>query len=220
MTRRGIRRADDYRLLERDVKFEGRFVTVALEHLRMPHGVEVRHEVLRLPRAVAIVPLRSAGVEGGEGVVLVEQFRSALGGFIHEIPAGILEEGEDPAVCAGRELREETGYSAGSLQHLATLMPLPGTSAHVMDFYLAEELVAGDAEPEETECLEVREFALQSLLDAMLVPTDSESVVADVVVDAKTHLGLLHAAALLERRRRARTSSERSARDSGERGTQ
>ena len=210
MTRRGIRPADGYRLFGRDVKYEGHIVTVALEHLRMPHGVEVRHEVLGLPRAVAIVPLKFSGATAH--VVLVEQFRSALGGYIHEIPAGILEEGEDPAVCAGRELHEETGYAAGRLEHLASLLPLPGTSGHLMDFYLAEDLVPGTAEPEETECLEVREFPLQTLLDAMLAPTDAETAAAEVVVDSKTHLGLLHAATLLERR-------ARTIRESGEGGT-
>jgi ADP-ribose pyrophosphatase len=195
----GVRPSQDYRLLEEETKFSGRVAAVRVERLVLPNGVEVSHEILKLPRAVAVVPLLlDAG--GRVEVVLVEQFRSALRGYIHEIPAGILEPGEDPAVCAARELEEETGYVADQVEHLATLLPIPGTSSHLMDFFVAEGLREGRQALEEAECLTVKRFALDDLLASMVGPHDRASGGSSggglerLVVDSKTHLGLLHVA--------------------------
>ncbi len=181
-------RADNtFKLLSQEDKFRGRFIGVSIDHIRLPNGHETRHETLHLPSAVCVVPLLE--VDGGrKEVILVEQFRNSLEGYIHEIPAGVLEVGEDPAVCAGRELMEETGYRAERISHLTTLYPIPGTSAHRMYFYLAEGLTAGSQALEAGECLLVKSFPLEDLLQA-LAGGGSPSI-----VDAKTHVGLLHAA--------------------------
>ena len=190
----GVRPDPDFRLLEREVKFQGRFVGVSVDHVRLPGGHETRHEVLHLPSAVAVVPLLEEG--GRTVVVLVEQFRTSLQGHIHEIPAGILEEGEDPAACAARELEEETGFTAARITHLTTIHPTPGTSDHRMHIYLAEGLRAGEQRLEDAECLTVVRFPLDELcrwiLDPASAPPGRDGKPIEIV-DAKTHLGILHA---------------------------
>jgi len=173
--------------------FRGKVVGVSLDHIRFPGGHETYHEVLHLPAAVCVLPLLD-GEGGRRQAILVEQFRNSVEGFIHEVPAGILEKGEDPAGCASRELEEETGYRASRVTHLTTLLPIPGTSAHLMHFYLAEGLTPGRQRLEAGECLTVKEFPLDELVTAVLDPDPASRRVA--IVDAKTHISILHAAML------------------------
>ena len=202
MTEPTIRPEPSFRVKQETPRFEGRVVKVFEERIVFPNGFETTHERLELPRAVAVVPLLERDGAAPQ-VVLVEQLRSSVRGHIHEIPAGILDPGEDPAVCAKRELAEETGYRAGTVSHLATLLPIPGTSGHLMDYYLAEELESGEQSLEEAECLQVKSFPLDDLVAAALGQMCSDEC-RGVVVDAKTHLGLLHVAL---RRQRAEGKS-------------
>ena len=194
----GVRPDQKFQRLERDQKFRGRFVGVSVDRIVLPSGHKMDHEVVHLPSAVCVVPLLAVE-NGGIEVVLVEQFRNSVGGYIHEIPAGILEEGEDPATCAARELIEETGYRAARLTHLVTLCPIPGVSDHRMHFFMAEGLSAGEQQLEPAECLTVRRVPLRSLLTSVLAGGQGSDhperapVSPIVVVDAKTHLGLLQA---------------------------
>lgn len=199
----GIRPDPDFRLHERTIVFRGKVVTVSVDRIRLPNGHETVHEVLHLPSAVSIVPLLEDG--GNTHVVLVEQFRNSVEGYIHEVPAGIIEEGEDPAVCAARELEEETGYRAATLSPLGVLLPIPGTSSHRMHFFLAEGLTPGESRLERSECLTVRRIPLDDLVRGILaaghpgasgsVGEPSASVSAGVrIVDAKTQIGILHVA--------------------------
>lgn len=189
----GVRRDADFRLIEREVKFQGRIVGISVDHVRLPGGHETRHEVLHLPAAVAVVPLLEEG--GRTDVVLVEQFRTSLQGYIHEVPAGILEAGEDPAACAARELEEETGFTAERITPLTVIFPTPGTSAHEMHLYLAEGLRPGEQRLEDAECLTVVKFPLDDVLRWIIDPASAppgKSGRRIAIVDAKTHVGILH----------------------------
>lgn len=191
----GVRPAESFRILEREAVFRGRVVSVSVDRIVLPSGHETRHEVLHLPDAVCVVPLLG-GPSGRLEVVLVEQFRNALEGYIYELPAGILEEGEDPAGCAARELEEETGFRARRIAHLATLFPIPGTSAHRMHFYLAEGLEPGTQRLEASECLAVRRAPLDELAAKVLDGAGGPSGGGLPIVDAKTTIGILRAAVL------------------------
>jgi ADP-ribose pyrophosphatase len=205
MSAPGVRGCSSFRLLEEEVKFKGRMVTVSVERVVLPNGHEMRQERIHLPAAVAVVPLLEER-RGRPDVILVEQFRASVRGYIHEIPAGILEEGEEPAGCARRELEEETGYVAGRLLHFATLCPIPGTSAHRMHYFLAEDLAPGKQKLDEAECLAVKRFPFAEVLAAILAGPPAagaagggESEQRLVVIDSKTHLGILHAGMLKRR---------------------
>ncbi|BAJ51180.1 ADP-ribose pyrophosphatase [Candidatus Caldarchaeum subterraneum] len=91
-------------------------------------------EVVVHPGAVAVVPLLNESE-----LVLVEQFRAAVGEVLVEVPAGTLEN-ESPEECAARELEEETGYSAGSLKKIGEFYLAPGYSTELMHVYLAKNL--------------------------------------------------------------------------------
>lgn len=184
----GVRPDPGFRRDECRFVYEGRMVRVSRDRIHLPHGHETVYETIHLPSAVSVVPVLEVREKGPE-VILVEQFRSAVGGHIHEIPAGIVEDGEEPGECARRELEEETGYSASSWTHLASLFMIPGTSAHRMHFFLAEGLSPGRQALDQGECLRVCRYPAADLLRC-IVYGDREPL----LVDTKTHVGLLHAA--------------------------
>ena len=93
-------------------------------------------------------------------IVLVRQYRHAVGEALWEVPAGILEPGEDPAVAAARELREETGYRAASMRFILSGYSSPGFCTELLRFFVAEELVAGEPSPDDDEEFDVQTFAV------------------------------------------------------------
>ena len=101
--------------------YTGIIVNVDVDTVTLPNGLTVDLEVVRHPGAAAVVPLKDDGT-----VVLIRQFRQAAGGYIYEIPAGKLHPGEDPRVCAARELEEEIGYRTDKLELLSSIFTAPG----------------------------------------------------------------------------------------------
>lgn len=192
----GVRPDPGFQLIEREARFRGRVVGVSVDRFVLPGGHETAQEVIHLPSAVCVIPLLAEAGRELE-VVLVEQFRNSVQGFIHEFPAGILEEGEDPRDGAERELEEETGYRAERWTHLSTVFPLPGSSNHRMHYFMAEGLTPGTQQLEDAECLSVTRVVFRSLLESVLGRALTLPATGGVdVVDAKTHLGTLHVAML------------------------
>ncbi|MDI3257309.1 MAG: NUDIX hydrolase [Kyrpidia sp.] len=130
--------------------FSGRVVTVEVHEVELPDGGRTTREVVRHPGAVAVV----AETRDGR-VVLVDQFRYAIGRMSKEVPAGKLEAGEDPLACAKRELEEETGYRAEHWEFVVRFFTSPGFSNEIMHLYYATGLTAGANHPDEDEFLEV-----------------------------------------------------------------
>ncbi len=146
-------------------------------------GEEFERTYVRSPGAVAVVPVLE--VSGEESVVLVRQFRAALGRSILEIPAGMRDvDGEDPESTAGRELSEETGYRATSLDFLGVLASAPGITDSEVIIYEGRGLTLGDTNrhgPEENH-MDVVAMPLEAALDL---------VFSGEITDAKTMIGLL-----------------------------
>ncbi len=120
-----------------EVLLRGPIFDVVAEHLRLPSGREQNLHVVRHPGAVAIAPLLGSGE-----LLLVRQYRHAAEDWLLEIPAGRLEENEDPLAAAVRELEEETGHRAKNWEVLLRFLPAPGFSSELMTLFLAR-----DAEP-------------------------------------------------------------------------
>ena len=127
----------------RGILFEG--LVVDLEQMEVRIGEKGWHtyQVVRHPGGVAVLPLHDDGT-----VTLIRQLRPAVDAFMLELPAGRLSPGEDPAVCGGRELAEETGLVAAKLALLLGFIhPSPGVFDEVIHLYLATGLTQGEAEP-------------------------------------------------------------------------
>jgi len=139
--------------------YTGRVITLNIDTVRLPNDTIVDLEIVRHPGASAMVPIKEDGT-----VVLVRQFRHAAGGFIYEIPAGKLYPGEDPKLCAARELEEEIGYRAEQLTLLSSILTAPGFTDEVIHIYKATGLIKTQQRLDQDEVLEVVELPLPEVL--------------------------------------------------------
>lgn len=117
----------------------------------LPNGKTIHISFIHHPGAVIVAPLLDSNT-----VILLRQFRPALGRYIYELPAGTIDDHERPLVCAKRELMEETGFSAKKFKKLGEIYPVPGYSTEVIHIFKAEELKAGGANPEEYEVIDIK----------------------------------------------------------------
>lgn len=157
--------------------YAGKVVTLRVDTVRMDGGREVKREVVEHAAAVAIVPIAADGQ-----VLLVRQFRSPVGDFLLEVPAGTLDEGEEPDVAVQRELQEETGYRAATIRRLTGFWVAPGYDTEFIHVYLGEGLSESRLDPDEDEAIEVERYTLDEAL----------AMIADGrICDAKSIVGLL-----------------------------
>ena len=161
--------------------YEGRVFTLQIETLTLPKGHELKAEIIRHPGSVVIIPVTDAG-----DIVLVRQYRPAIGRWAWELPAGSLKPGEDVEAAAARECQEEIGLIPARLEKLGAFFPTPGYCDEEMNFYratgLREPTDADEAaKPDEDEDIETRAF-----------PTDQihRMIASGEIIDLKTVAGL------------------------------
>jgi len=165
--------------------YRGRIVDLGIEPVTLPNGTEVELEIVRHQGASAVVAADGAG-----RVTLIRQFRHAAGGYIWELPAGVLDHpGESPEACARRELLEETGLRATRLTPLATILTTPGFTDERIHLFLAQDLHEERHAHEHDE--DIAEIARRPLGEALDMIRRGE------IVDAKTICGLHLAAGVL-----------------------
>lgn len=162
----------------------GRVFQLTTENITLPNGVSMEIDVIRHPGAAAIVPLLEENT-----VLLLRQYRHAVGGWIWEIPAGTLDPQESVEACARRELTEETGYTARNFEKLGEITPLPGYADERIHLFLASGLAPAAQDLDADELLSVHPTPL---------PRAVEMVFGGEIQDAKTITALL----LAERRLR------------------
>lgn len=164
--------------VKRNYLYQGKILSLRCDDVSLPDGTQSKREIVEHSGGAAVLCL-------WEGkVVLVRQYRYAYGEVLYEIPAGKVERGEDPMSAAMRELSEETGFSAESMEELLVLYPSPGYTDEKIYIYQAKGVRAGNAHPDEGENLSVE-----------LVPVDRAlaMVKEKTIRDAKTISALLMA---------------------------
>ena len=140
--------------------YQGKIIDLSVETVTLPNGATAELELITHPGASAVVPLKD-----NKTVVMIRQYRHAVGGYIYEIPAGKLHFGEDPRDCAMREVEEEIGYKIGNLEPLLSFFTTPGFTDEIIHIYLGENLTLGTQDLGEDEVLEVIEMPLTMTIE-------------------------------------------------------
>ena len=143
-------------ILSRDRQYDGRSIHVEKVHFRMPNGKEPTYDLVVHPGAVVILP-----VDGAGNVLFVKQFRLGAGCELLELPAGVLEAGEEPIETARREVREETGLAAAEIVPLGEFWLTPGYSTEYLYIFLARDLSSAPLEQDDDELIELVKIPLE-----------------------------------------------------------
>lgn len=162
-----------------DVKFEGRILKLRVDTVELQDGSTSTREIIEHPGGVAVIAVDENGY-----VPMVTQFRKPYEKMVMELPAGKLDNGEDPLDCGIRELEEETGLKAHNFISLGAVLPSPGYAAEMIYVYLATDLYEGTVHLDEGEFLSVEKIHIDTLVDM---------VMNGELQDAKTVIGILKA---------------------------
>lgn len=165
--------------------YTGRVINLDVDTVRFPNGSVGELEMIRHPGASAVVPFLSDPAGEDPQILLIRQYRYAAEQFLYEVPAGRLDPGETPDACARRELREETGCEASSVEHLYTMYTTPGFTDEKIHVFMAVGLTRGENAREADEFIELETMSLSRAL---------ELIEKGEIQDAKTALSLLYAA--------------------------
>lgn len=175
-------REDEFSLLDEKMiqsrqVFSGRVFSVEVQSVALANGEQSEREIVRHHGGACVV-----ACDDQDQIWLVRQYRSPFAKVMLEVPAGKLEPGEDPAVCARRELQEETGLTARNFQLLSKIYPSPGYCSEILSIYLATGLTPGPSSPDPGEILHCEVHPLEDVL---------QMIDRGEICDAKTIVALL-----------------------------
>lgn len=173
------------KLLNREFLHRGRVFDLSHDVVELPSGLEIKIDVVHHNGGAAVLPRFDNG-----DVLLIRQYRHPADQVLIEIPAGRLEPGEDPELAARRELEEETGWKAGTIQFVTKFYALPGYSREVLYCYVAADLTPSRQNLDHDE-----------EIDTLRVPLSEavKMVERGEIQDAKTMMTLLFVARELEK---------------------
>ena len=149
---------------------------VFVKPVTLPNGHKIIMEYIKHPGAILVVPVLDDG-----RIVMIRQFRAAIGKYIWELPAGTREEGEPLASCVKRELIEETGYSAAKVKKLGKIVPVPGYCTEMIHIFLATGLTRVSKAAMPDEVITEKIFTLAQI---------KKMLAEGSIIDAKTICGL------------------------------
>ena len=149
-----------FKLLKSEILLKGRAFTIRRDWLKTPDGRETKYDIIEHGGSVVLIPLDADG-----NLLFVRQYRHAAGMDLLELPAGTLDEGEEPALCAARELREETGFAAGQLEKIGEFYLAPGYSTEFMVVYFATDLRHDPLKADADEFLSVEKIPVNKALE-------------------------------------------------------
>lgn len=150
----------EFELINSEKMYQGRAFKVRRDQVRAPDGNVLALDIVEHVGAVTVVPVDEQG-----RIWLVRQYRHAAGKVLLELPAGTLEAGEDPQVCALREIREEIGLAAGKVEKLGEFYLAPGYSSEFMHVYLATRLTPDPLPGDADEFLSAAAYPLAQVME-------------------------------------------------------
>jgi ADP-ribose pyrophosphatase len=171
--------------ISKEEVYQGSIIRVERQTVELPDGRKASRDIIRNAGASAVVPITE-----DRCIIMVTQFRKPIETTSLEIPAGKLDEGEDPLHCAARELEEETGYKAEKIEKILTLHPAPAFADEMLHIYKATGLTPGTSRPDEDEFITAQKYRIEDVL---------KMIEDGTIKDAKTIAGVLYCARLLER---------------------
>jgi 8-oxo-dGTP pyrophosphatase MutT (NUDIX family) len=165
--------------LSRQHLWRGSIGDFGVDEVELSGGRRATIAVLHHPGAAAVVPFVDR-----ETILMLRQYRYAIGATIWEVPAGKIDPGESPMVCAARELQEETGHRAGRVEPVGVVSTVPAFSDERIYLFCAYELRPGPQQLAHDETIEVHQVPLRKAIDM---------IASGAIVDAKTIVALFHA---------------------------
>lgn len=162
--------------LSSQIIYEGRAVKLRVDTVQMPDGRKTTREIVEHSDCVAIIAL-----DADDNVLLVKQFRDAVGKELLEIPAGGIEPDEDPAGAVAREMQEETGYLPKKVERLGGFYSAPGYATEYLHLYLATDLTPNRLYAEDTEAIKLVKVPLEKIPGLLT---------SDGICDSKSIAGL------------------------------
>lgn len=164
--------------------FDGKVIKLRVDEVLTPGGKKASREIIEHKGGAGVIAEDENGM-----LLVVEQYRRPYDEITLEIPAGKLDEGEKPEICAARELEEETGYKAEKIISFGQIYPSPGYTNEVIHLYCANNIYEGQANPDEDEFLNLKRVSLN---DALKMTEDG------TIRDAKTVIAVMRYARMKE----------------------
>lgn len=155
---------------------QGKMFKLMRENITLPNEITVDLDIIRHPGASAIVPLSDDAT-----LLMIKQYRHAVGDFIWEIPAGVLNPNETPLECAKRELVEETGFAGNVWHKLGVITPVPAYSDERIHLFVAANLVPAEQNLDQDEMIDVHEVPIADIM---------RMISGGSIQDSKTIVGL------------------------------
>ena len=174
---------EKFEILGKDLVYHGTIIDFYKLKLRTPAGHEVSWDHIEHKGASAVLPIDDEGK-----VLTVTQYRGAIDDIMIEIPAGGRDSvEEDFAVCAARELEEETGFRAGSLEHLVDVHTAAAYTSEKIAVYVAKDLIPSRQHLDEDEFVDIRRYTFEELNDMIVSGkiTDSKTIAAVMAYQTK-----------------------------------
>ncbi len=154
----------NYKIDRSEIVFSGKVFKIKVDEITYDSGNAGKREVVLHNGGSVVLPITDEGK-----VVLVKQYRYPFEKTLYELPAGKLETGEDPLLCASRELQEETGYKTNNIIKLGSIYTTPGFCSEELHIFLATNLIPGDHAREEGEYgMELHEFEMKEVVEMIL----------------------------------------------------
>lgn len=173
-----------FEILNSKIVFHGKVFDIVQEEIKLPNGKQGIFDIVNHNDSVAILPVDQEGK-----ILLVRQYRYPIRKLLLEIPAGVMENGENPQDCAQRELREEIGMGAKNMELVGQFYLAGGYSTEYMHVFLASDLFKSYAQPDDDEFIQIEKYAISEIL---------QMARNDELEDAKTLAALFFAHSRLD----------------------